>query len=65
MRVRYTDPAAEQLEEIIAYFRDNAPSVVADFADSIDQAVSQLLDNPYLVQETERQGVRRWYIPDC
>ncbi len=62
MRVRYTEPAAEELEAIIAYFLDVAPSVVADFADSIDDAVSQLLDNPYLVQETEYPGVRRWYL---
>lgn len=59
MKVRYTEPAAEELETIIAYFRDMAPSVVADFAASIDNAVSQLLDNPYLVQETEKPGVRR------
>ena len=62
MKVRYTEPAAEELETIISYFRDIAPSVVADFADSIDDAVSQLLDNPYLVQETEKSGVRRWYL---
>jgi plasmid stabilization system protein ParE len=60
MRVRYTEPAAEELETIISYFRDVAPSVVADFADSIDDAVSQLLDYPYLVQETDKPGVRRW-----
>jgi len=59
MKVRYTEPAAEELETIITYFRDIAPSVVGDFADSIDDAVAQLLDNPHLVQETERPGVRR------
>jgi plasmid stabilization system protein ParE len=62
MKVRYTEPAAGELETIITYFRDIAPSLVADFADSIDDAVAQLLDNPHLVQETEKSGVRRWYI---
>jgi plasmid stabilization system protein ParE len=62
MRVRYTEPAAEELEAIISYFLEVAPAVVADFAESIDHAVSQLLENPYLVQETEHPGVRRWYL---
>jgi len=62
MKVRYSDPATDELEASISYFRDHAPSLVADFADSIDDAVAQLLDNPYLVQETDMPGVRRWYI---
>ncbi len=62
MKVRYTDPATEELEQSISYFREHAPSVVADFADSIDDAVAQLLDSPYLAQETEMLGIRRWYI---
>jgi plasmid stabilization system protein ParE len=62
MRVRYTDPAAIDLDESISYLRDNAPAVVADFADSIDNAVAQLLDQPYSAQETEQPGVRRKYI---
>ena len=62
MKVRYTDPAADELEQSISYFRERAPSSVADFADSIDDAVAQLLDNPYLAQETEMPGIRRWYI---
>ena len=62
MKVRYTDPAADELEMSISYFRDHAPSFVADFADSIDDAVAQIRDNPYLVQETDMPGVRRWHI---
>jgi plasmid stabilization system protein ParE len=62
MRVRYTDSAADELEEIISYLHKVAPSIVTGFADAIDTAVSQLLDNPYLVQETEMPGIRRWYI---
>ena len=62
MKLRYSDPAADELAQSISYFRDHAPSLVADFADSIDDAAAQLLDNPYLVQETDMPGVRRWYI---
>jgi plasmid stabilization system protein ParE len=62
MKLRYTDPAADELEECISYFLDHVPSLIADFADSIDAAVAQLVDNPYMAQETEKPGVRRWYI---
>ena len=62
MKLRYTEPAADDFENGISYFREHAPSLVADFADSIDGAIAQLLDNPYLVQETDMPGVRRWYI---
>ena len=62
MKVRYTDPAADELEQSISYFREHAPSLVADFADSIDDAVAQLLDSSYMAQETDMPGVRRWYI---
>jgi toxin ParE1/3/4 len=62
MRVRYTDPAALELDAGILYFREHAPSAVADFADSIDNAVAELLDHPYSAQETEQGGVRRKYV---
>ena len=62
MRARYTDPATDDLAQAVSYFLEHAPSVAADFADSIDRAVAQLADNPYLAQETARAGIRRWYI---
>jgi plasmid stabilization system protein ParE len=36
--------------------------VVGAFAESINRAVAQLLDNPYSAQETTEAGVRRKYI---
>ena len=48
MKLRYTDPATEELEQSISYFRERAPSLVADFADGIDRAAAQILDNPHL-----------------
>ena len=62
MKIRYTDPAADDLEESISYFRDHVSSLVADFADCVDNAVAEILANPYAVQETEWRGIRRWHI---
>ena len=62
MKLRYTDPATEELQQSISYFREHAPSSVADFADSIDPAAAQIVENPYLAQATEIPKIRRWYI---
>jgi plasmid stabilization system protein ParE len=62
MKLRYTDPATEELEQSISYFRERAPSLVADFADGIDRAAAQILDNPHLARATEIAKIRRWYI---
>jgi toxin ParE1/3/4 len=62
MRVRYTDPAANDFEESLSYLRAHAPTVVTEFADAVDQAVTELLHNPYSAQETEKRGIRRKYI---
>ena len=62
MRVRYTEPAAFELEASISYLLVHAPSLAADFADSIDSAITQVVDHPYSAQETEQPGVRRIYI---
>jgi len=64
MKLRYTDPATVELEQSISYFRAHAPAFVVDFAESIDDAATQLLHNPYLAQETEISGIRRWYVRD-
>lgn len=44
MRVRYTQPAALELNDSISYFLERAPSVAFAFADGIDRAVTRLLD---------------------
>jgi toxin ParE1/3/4 len=62
MRVRYTDPAATELDESISYLREHAPTYAADFADSIDRAVGELLENPFSAPETEMPGIRRKYV---
>ena len=62
MKVRYTDPAADELDGAITYYRDYVPSLLVEFANSIDDSVAHIGDNPYLAQETEKPGIRRWYI---
>ena len=62
MKVRYTEPAAAELAEIISYFRECAPRLAADLADSVDDALALLADNPNLAQATEMPGIRRWHI---
>ena len=56
MKVRYTDPATDELEQSISYFREHAPSFVVDFVDSIDDAVVWKIvqqDLPPLKQQVE------------
>jgi toxin ParE1/3/4 len=62
MRIRYTDVAAFELDASILYFIELAPLVAADFVDSINDALTQLLEHPYSAQETEKPGVRRIYV---
>jgi plasmid stabilization system protein ParE len=62
MKARYAEPAADELEQSVAYFREHAPAFAADFADSVDDAVARLLTNPLIAQETEIPGIRRWHI---
>jgi toxin ParE1/3/4 len=62
MRIRYTAPAASELEASILYFIELAPPLAGEFADSIDKALLQLLEHPYSAQETEKPGIRRIYI---
>jgi toxin ParE1/3/4 len=62
MRVRYTEPAALDFDASVDYLRKHAPSVVAEFADSVDEAVALLLQQPYSAEATDMPRVRRWYI---
>jgi plasmid stabilization system protein ParE len=62
MKVRYTATARRELSEAVDYLVEHAPAVAGDFATSIENAVAELLRNPYSAQETEVRGVRRKYI---
>jgi toxin ParE1/3/4 len=62
LKFRYANRAAVELDDAITYFRKQVPSLVGEFAKGIDDAVAQIVDNPNLAQETEKPGIRRWYI---
>jgi plasmid stabilization system protein ParE len=62
MRVRYTGPALREFDAAVEYMLDHAPLVTKAFADSIEQAATQLRDHPYSAQETEMPGIRREYV---
>jgi toxin ParE1/3/4 len=61
MKVRYTATARNELNAAVDYLLEHAPAVVAAFADSIENAVAELVENPHSAQETELPGVRRKY----
>jgi toxin ParE1/3/4 len=62
LKFRYAARGAVELDDAVIYFRDHVPSLVLEFANVIDDAVAQIADNPYLAQQTEKPGIRRWYI---
>jgi plasmid stabilization system protein ParE len=62
MRVRYTATARREFNQTVDYLLDHAPSVAAAFADSVEQAIAELVDHPYSAQATDQPGVRRKYI---
>ena len=62
MKVRYTEPAAGEVNAGVLYLLDHAPVVAKDFADSIERAVAILAAHPYSAQETEMPGVRRCHV---
>ena len=62
MKVRYTEPAAEEVDAGILYLLKHVPAMAADFSDSIKQAIEVLVVHPYSAQETEMHGVRRCHV---
>ena len=62
MKARYTDTASRELSDAVDYLLAHAPTIAADFADSIEHAVRDLCDSPYSAQETEQPGIRRRYV---
>ena len=49
MRVRYTATARREFNETVDYLLEHAPLVAAAFADSLEQAIAELLDNPTML----------------
>ncbi|CAN0506737.1 unnamed protein product, partial [Phaeothamnion confervicola] len=59
---RFTRTASAELDQAVEYLIQHAPLAAGDFADSIDAAVAELIENPYSAQETELKGIRRKYV---
>ena len=62
MKVRYTATAGREFDQAVDYLRQHAPQVAPAFADSIERAIAELVENPRSAQETELAGVRRKYV---
>jgi len=55
MRARYKATARRDFDQAIEYLLRHAPHVAADFADSVEQAIGELLDHPYSAQATDAE----------
>jgi plasmid stabilization system protein ParE len=62
MKVRYTATAGREFDQAVDYLLQNAPHIAPAFADSIEHAIAELVENPLSAQETELAGVRRKYL---
>ncbi|MBX9844507.1 MAG: type II toxin-antitoxin system RelE/ParE family toxin [Xanthobacteraceae bacterium] len=62
MKVRYTTTASRELDQAVEYLLQHAPHVAPAFADSVESAIAELVENPLSAQETEQPGVRRKHI---
>jgi plasmid stabilization system protein ParE len=62
MKCRYTRTAEIEFEASVDYLIEHAPHVAGKFADSIDEAIEQILEFPHSAQQTEKAGVYRKYV---
>jgi plasmid stabilization system protein ParE len=59
MRVRYTETAQRELDDILAYIADRNFSAVSKLARRVEILLGRLAEFPYMAQVTEAGGVRR------
>lgn len=59
MKLRYTETAAVELEEILDYVSERNPSAARTLASRIEKSIQVLADFPELAQLTDEPGVRR------
>ena len=62
MRIRYTGPAARQLDAILAHIKARSPDGAANVLSRIDEALSIAAEQPRIGQATSRPGFRRIVI---
>jgi len=60
MRVRYTDTALRELDEIFAYIAKHNAAAAASVVGRVENLIVQLAEFPLLAQETDVAGVRKF-----
>jgi toxin ParE1/3/4 len=60
MRVRYTGTALRELDEIFAYIAKNSAVAAASVVGRVESLIGQLAEFPYMAQETDIAGVRKF-----
>ncbi len=60
MRVRYTETALREVDEIFAYIANHSVVAAAAVVERVDELVGQLSEFPYMAQETDIAGVRKF-----
>jgi len=58
MRVRYTDTALDEIEDILAHIADDNPIAAAKVATAITVTIARLSTYPLLATETDVPAVR-------
>ena len=56
MKIRYTGPAARQLDAILAYIKARSPDGAANVLSRIDEALSIAAEQPRIGRLTNRSG---------
>jgi toxin ParE1/3/4 len=60
MRVRYTDTALRELDEIFAYIAKNNRTAAASVVGRVEALIGQLAEFPLMAQETDVADVRKF-----
>jgi toxin ParE1/3/4 len=60
MRVRYTETALREVDEIFAYIVNHNVVAAAAIVERVEELVGQLGEFPFMAQETDIAGVRKF-----
>jgi toxin ParE1/3/4 len=60
MRVRYTETALREVDEIFTYIANHSVVAAAAVIARVDELVGQPSEFPYMAQETDIAGVRKF-----
>jgi toxin ParE1/3/4 len=59
VKLRYTNTALHQIEQVLSYIGDRSPQGAVRVAKRTETVLAVLLDHPEAGQATSRQGARR------